>query len=106
MAARILSLLGFAQRAGKLVSGDAGVRAMLQKKRASLILIAADAADNTKEVFVRLSTQAKVEWREYATKDALGQAIGKPQRSVLAVVDAGFARTIREALEGEQTKVN
>ena len=38
---------------------------------------------------------------QYGTKEILGGAIGKEQRSSLAVCDAGLAQAVMRALEGE-----
>ena len=45
--ARINGVLGLAQKAGRLASGDTGVKEALQNKTAVLLIIAEDAAPNT-----------------------------------------------------------
>ena len=42
--------LGLAQKAGKLASGDYAVRSALKNGKAKLLLVAADAAENSKKV--------------------------------------------------------
>lgn len=41
--------LGLAQKAGKLASGDYAVRSALKNGKAKLLLVAADAAENSKK---------------------------------------------------------
>ena len=42
-------MLGFAQKAGKVFSGDATVEAKISKRGASLVIVASDAPENTKK---------------------------------------------------------
>jgi len=102
MASKVAALLGFAQAAGKLASGESGVRTAVIKRRASLVLLAADASANTSKAFRNLSAYHGAALAEYATKEELGRAIGKAPRSVVAVLDSGFAKVIKECLGGEQ----
>ena len=45
---RVFTMLGFAQKAGKVFSGDATVEAKISKRGASLVIVASDAPENTK----------------------------------------------------------
>ncbi len=44
--------LGLAQKAGKLASGDYAVRSALKNGKAKLLLVAADAAENSKKICI------------------------------------------------------
>ena len=48
---KILSLLGLAFRAGKVVSGEFAVKEAVRGQTAELVLVAGDASDNTKKLF-------------------------------------------------------
>ncbi|MGI5839588.1 MAG: L7Ae/L30e/S12e/Gadd45 family ribosomal protein [bacterium] len=98
---KVAALLGFAQAAGKIASGESGVRSAVLKKKARLVLLAADASPNTRKAFLNLITHRGVLLREYSTKGELGRMIGKAPRSVVAVLDSGFAKVIIESLRGE-----
>lgn len=102
MSDKVAALLGFAQAAGKLASGESGVRTAVLKKRARLVMMAADASANTRKAFGHLCTCHGTAVTEYATKEELGQVIGKAPRSVVAVLDTGFAEAIKKCLGGEQ----
>ena len=54
-AERIYTFLGFAQKAGKLASGENTVEAKMKDKGAKLVIVAEDAPEHTKERFQRLS---------------------------------------------------
>lgn len=44
-----MSLLGLAQKAGKIVSGELAVEKAVRSGKAKLIVVAADGSDNTKK---------------------------------------------------------
>jgi len=88
---KLLALLGFARKAGKLVSGDETCEINLKRKKVRLILLASDASEKTRERWQRLSVSHKVPCHEILSKEELSMAIGQGNRSVVAVTDAGFA---------------
>ena len=67
---KVLNLLGLAQRAGKLCSGDFIVEKAMKKKNPKLVLLAGDCA-----------------------------AIGKEVRVVVAVEDDGFAKALLKEID-------
>jgi ribosomal protein L7Ae-like RNA K-turn-binding protein len=89
-----------AQAAGRLVSGDAACYDALQKGKLQLLILATDASPRTKRHFVDAALQLGLKYVEVACKEDLGKAIGKPDRAVVGVVDAGFARSLVLALPG------
>ncbi len=97
--ARLMSLLGLAQKAGKIASGEVAVEHAVRAGKARLVLIAADAADNTKKSYRDLAAYYQVACYEGLSKDEFGQATGRPARAALAVTDAGFGKAIGEALQ-------
>jgi ribosomal protein L7Ae-like RNA K-turn-binding protein len=94
--ARLASLLGLAQKAGKLVSGEEAVEHAVRSGKARLVLVAGDASDNTKKSYRDLSSYYQVACYEGLSKDEFGHATGKPPRAALAVTDAGFAKAVGE----------
>lgn len=96
--ARVLSHLGMARRAGKLVAGDESVMASIRSGEAKLVIVAADAADNARKKYRDKCDYYKVDVYEQFTRAELGASIGQAGRVVLSVTDAGFARMIREAI--------
>jgi ribosomal protein L7Ae-like RNA K-turn-binding protein len=95
---RFLSLLGMAQAAGKLVSGDRAVYDALARGRVRLLVIAGDAAARTGKRFMAQAASKNIPYLITESKAALGQAIGKPDRAVIGVLDAQFARSLQAAL--------
>lgn len=96
---RILSLLGLCMKAGKLKSGGFQVEEAVKLGRAWLVIIAGDASDNTVKKFDNMCSYYEVPCFRYGTKEELGRAIGKEERSVAAVCDEGFSKSLRTYLE-------
>jgi len=95
---RLTALLGFAQKARKLASGDAAVDKAVKSGQAKLLIIASDASDNTRKGYRDMADYYNVTYYEVLSKDQIGHSIGKPPRAVLAVTDTGFGKAISEAL--------
>ena len=91
---RILSLLGLSQKAGKIKSGAFATTDAVKSFKAWLVIIATDASDNTKKEFTNMCSFYEVPCWEYSTKEELGASIGKEERSVVAVCDEGFAKSL------------
>ncbi len=95
---KIINLLGLAQRAGKLTSGDFIVEKSIKKRDAKLVFLAIDTSINNEKKFKELTTACGVPVIQVLTKEQLGQAIGKEMRVVVAVEDDGFARAMQREL--------
>lgn len=102
MSTKGYDLLGLAQRAGVVCSGDAAVEAVIKKGRAKMVLLAADASARTKEHFIRLSEFKGVPWVIGGLKLLIGISLGKSPRSVVAVTDEGFSGKLYQLFEGEE----
>ena len=95
---KIYQLLGLAARARKLTTGEELVVSDIRAKRAKLVILSNDASDNTKKKVSDKCNSYNVEKRAFGNREALGHAIGKESRVVLAVMDSGFAKKLSELL--------
>ena len=95
---QVLSMLGLATRSGNVVSGGFAAEQAVKRRKAYLVIIAEDASDNTRKKFNNMCGFHKVPCGHYSVKETLGHAIGKGERSCLAVTDEGFANSIRKHL--------
>lgn len=91
---KIKNLLGLAQRAGKLISGDFAVEKAVKRGGAPLVLLAMDCAANNTKKYTQMAETHGVPLRTLLTKEELGQAIGKELRAVVLVNDSGFAKSL------------
>ena len=100
---RVLSLLGIAMKAGRVVSGETSTEAAVKSLTAYLVVVAQDASDNTRKHFTDMCRYRDIPIITYSTREALGRAIGKDYRSNLAVTDEGLADAVMKAA-GSNTK--
>lgn len=96
---RILSMLGLAAKAGKIASGEFSTEKAVKSGSAFLVIVSEEASKNTKKMFHNMCSFYHVPIYLYASKEALGNAIGKQFRASLAVLDEGFAKSLEEKLE-------
>lgn len=96
---KLISLLGLAQKAGKLASGDFAVERAIKSGKAKILLIAADASEGTKKGYRDTASYNDIACYEVLTKAALGSAIGKPQRAALVFLDDGFSMSAKKLLD-------
>ena len=101
---KLLNLIGLAQKAGRLAVGEEPTGAAARARDARLILVAADAAENSVRRVRHFADAGQCLWcRIGADKDALGRAVGRSSCAILAVMDIGFAEAIaRKLAEGDE----
>lgn len=97
---KLLSLTGLAMKAGKVVSGEFTTEKSVKTGKASLVIIAEDASDNTKKKFQNMCSFYGVPICFAGNREALGKAVGKEFRASLAVLDDNFTKAILQILEG------
>lgn len=96
---KLLNLIGLAKKAGKLEVGEEPVGAAARAKHARLLLLACDAADNTRRRALHFGeTGACICLEILETKEDLGRALGRTSCAMLAVTDIGFAEAIAKKL--------
>lgn len=99
MANKVYSMIGLAERAGKVVSGEFSTEKAVKSKKACLVVLASDASANTRKHFSDMCAYRNIPLCIYGNKEELGHAIGKQMRANLAVTDQGFADSIRERIK-------
>ena len=99
--AKILGLLGLAHRAGFVAAGAMQTERSLLSGRCKLLLIAADAAEDTQKRLEKLTTETKTPMLRALSKLQLGTAVGKSPKAALAVNNIGFACSLRRMVTSE-----
>ncbi|MDK2823059.1 MAG: hypothetical protein PWQ67_1707 [Clostridia bacterium] len=90
----VFTMLGFAQKAGKIVSGESAVKAMLNKGQIHLIIMAEDLSENRKKFWSYLALQSRIPVSIIGTKQELGIAIGLSPRAIIGITDLQMAKSI------------
>ncbi len=96
MTAKVISLIGLARRAGFVCSGEAQVEALMKKKKGKLLIIAGDSPGAASK-FGKWAESIKMPVIIAGNKKDLGLAIGLSPRSVILIMDNGFAEAIMKA---------
>ncbi|WP_131847887.1 YlxQ family RNA-binding protein [Baia soyae] len=96
---KFIQRLGLAMRAGKVVSGEDLVLREVRSKKARLVILSQDAAQNSEKKITDKCSTYQVPLLRFGTRQELGLAIGKPERVVIAITDPGFARMLQESIE-------
>lgn len=98
---KILSLLGLCLRGSNLVIGEAPVENAVRSRKAKLVLIASDAADNTARRAGHFAEIGACPLMTVpAVKTELGHALGRASVAMAAVTDSGLAATVIRRLTG------
>ncbi|GEK28146.1 YlxQ-related RNA-binding protein [Furfurilactobacillus siliginis] len=95
---RLLNLLGLAQRAGKLVSGEPMVLAAIKEQKLNLLFLASDMGASSMKKLSDKATYYEVPLNTTLTVEQLSQATGR-QRFAIGVNDRGFARKMQTLLD-------
>ncbi|MHB1485470.1 MAG: L7Ae/L30e/S12e/Gadd45 family ribosomal protein [Saccharofermentanales bacterium] len=96
---RVLGLIGLATKAGKVMTGAQACETAIKNEKAGLVILAADASENTKVPITRLCGYKGVTLREFSDKESLGRYTGSPYRAVMIIKDPGFADKILEMID-------
>lgn len=94
-----LHLLGLARKAGRIEVGEEPVGAACRARKAKLLLLACDAADNTArraEHFAQAGNTLCV--RVPFTKEQMGGTVGRGSCAMAALTDAGMAASFLKKL--------
>ena len=95
----MISLLGFANKAGKLAIGRSAVISAHLKNRVYAVVTARDASEKINS----MANDLNVELFRYGTKEELGRILGREEVAIIGILDVGFAKSIR--LQANQKEI-
>ncbi len=95
----VLHLLGLARKGGNLAVGEDAVADAVSRRTARLLMVAADAAENTRDRGERSAQGIRVPCLTIPfSKEELGNALGRKACALLAVTDMGLAGAVAGGL--------
>ena len=97
---QVINFLGLCMRAGRIISGQEACVDLVRTGEAALVLMDASASDNTRKRLTDACHSHDVALYEVSA-DALGHAIGKKGRMVIALKRDGMAQKLQSMLENE-----
>lgn len=95
---KILSLLGFAKKAGKLVTGSNAVLRSILYQEAYVVIVTKDAGKSVKEKFKRLCLENNVKFYIVGSEQELELATGERNKVIYSVTEAGFSNKLVELI--------
>ena len=95
----VLSMLGIAAKSGNVVSGEFSTEKAVKTGHAYLVIVSAEASENTKKSFCNMTDFYHVPCYCYGSEEDLGHCIGKEFRASLAVTDENLARAVEKKLK-------
>ncbi|WP_075876223.1 L7Ae/L30e/S12e/Gadd45 family ribosomal protein [Merdibacter massiliensis] len=93
------NLLGMAMRARRVALGDLVIKS-IQNKSAALVMIAKDCGENQRKKICDKCTFYQIPYVFVESAWMIDEAIGQSNRKTVAVLDAGFARSIQSCMKG------
>ena len=97
---KAVGLIGLAKKAGRVVTGESGVKDAVRFNKACLVIIAGDASANTTKSITDSCKYYGVSYYIMATKDILGHAVGNSYNAAICITDVGFAKGIAKEING------
>ena len=92
---QIISLLGLAQRAGMIASGEDTVGREVKKRKIALLIVADDSSVNTRKRAEGWAEHYHIPIFFFSSRGEIGKAIGKEWRAMLGIRDKGFSKKIQ-----------
>ena len=97
---RAYGMIGLAARAGKAVSGSDAVTGAVRAGNVKLLIITKDISGNSWDrILKNIKGKEEIPCYSFGRSDELGDALGKPARTVAAITDKSFADGISAILE-------
>ena len=98
---KIISYLGFAKKAGKLLTGVNTCTFAISKGKVTLVILSEDISENSEKKIMKEIRKYKVQYVKYGNSEDLSRAVGSSGRNVFAVCDKGFAEVILNEIDRE-----
>ncbi|CBH21811.1 Ribosomal protein [Acetoanaerobium sticklandii] len=97
---KVLTLIGFAYKSRKMVSGEGITLEAIKKNKVKLVFLASDASENTRKRIKDKCSYRDIPVSEELDRQQIGNAIGKDERVVIGITDEGFSQSMLKLLGG------
>lgn len=91
----ILRYISLAYKARKVISGEDFVTNAIRKKMVKLVFLASDAGKNTTKKIIDKTNFYQIDLCITFSGSELSNAIGKENRKVIGITDAGFSKNFK-----------
>jgi ribosomal protein L7Ae-like RNA K-turn-binding protein len=93
-----LTLMGFAKKAGKLITGSNAVLRSILSGNSFLVIVAKDAGESVKSKFLRLCEENTLDCIIYGNSAELSYSTGENNKVIYSIEDGGFAKKIKDII--------
>lgn len=100
---KMLSYMGFAAKARKIVNGYNTCIFTMEKRRVRLLIIAEDLAENSKKKMIQAANKHNVEYRIFGDSDEMSHMTGTSGKGIFGITDENFANVISKEIDYMQT---
>lgn len=90
---RVINMLGLAEKAGRMLSGEKALEA-IKNGKAKLCVLTTDVSDNTEKLYSDKCSYYNVPFCKYGTRIQTGHP-------TMVIIDENFARAIKDLLGGK-----
>lgn len=97
---KILGLIGLAARARNVAFGADSVETEIKKRKISLIIVASDSSERTKDKFKKLGEIYNIPYIIIENIETLSKAIGKDNKAILGIKDLNLSKEILKINNG------
>ena len=99
MSEKIYSFIGLARKAGALALGEELTERVVKSRKAYLVIVTQDAADNTLKKIETALFGSETPMIRFGNKENLGKVLGKELISVIGVTNKQFSDRINVMIE-------
>lgn len=100
---KMLSYMGFAAKARKIVNGYNTCIFTMEKRRVKLLIIAEDLSENSKKKMIQAANKFNVEYRIFGDSDEMSHMTGTEGKGIFAITDENFANVISKEIDHIQS---
>ncbi len=97
---KVLTLIGFAYKSRKMVSGEGITLESIKKDKVKLVFLASDSSENTRKRIKDKCSYRDIIVNEDLNRQQIGKAIGKEERVVIGITDEEFSQSMLKLLGG------
>lgn len=100
---KMLSYMGFAAKARKIVNGYNTCVFTMEKRKIKLLIIAEDLAENSKKKMIQAANKHNVEYRIFGDSDEMSHMTGTEGKGIFGITDENFANVISKEIDNIQS---
>ena len=96
---KLLSYMGFAAKARKIVNGYNTCVFTMAKRKVRLLIVAEDLAENSKKKMISAANKFNVEYRVFGDSDEMSRMTGTAGKGIFGIIDDNFAKVISKEID-------